>query len=639
MRPLRPAVAALLLALCGPALAQDEVELLDLGNGLLGNAYFSPYEDLDRKVLWVLDQAQPGSTVYMSYYSLSYHEYPKKYKQLAERGVRVRLNLFEGELEGTGKQSSVDDMLGKGSSLQLSGKLDQAGDTDWYAVDLEGGVEYELLASGEVRTRLRLIGGDGATEVARSGPEAKATIVSARAPASGTFYVEVAGDTAQDQGKYQLVVRARSYRGNPRGVQVQGEPGSGAQAAFKLDLRQPETDVARVPNTRNPLAYASMHTKFTVVNEEWVITGSANLSASASLANHEHVIIIKDKQLAQEFLAEFEEERRVAEAMHAAMNEEEWGAYYSSKVFPGDWNSGRGQGLDGRIKSLDQPVKSSLPLLNTGFSPEDRNDLRSWKAIKNAQQSIYISMYSFVNDWIAKAVVEKARQGLEVIVIADDHQQMLEQAEPTNALLSSEPKVRFLRVNNHLGNFSSLHHKCAVIDRELVIGGSYNWTSNATRYNDENMTVVRSKVLAERFLIDFAALLAKYDPQGPNIEVAVPGTDTRVLFALAYGSLPNGYELVIVGDAPELGNGDPSKGLVLRGSRSVEPNWLGSANLPRGKTVKWRAVLRKRGSFSGVIEGENAWSEQGAPHELAVRADGVPMIVEEPWQGQKPDVN
>lgn len=636
MRLLRP--IALLLALSGASAAQ-EVELLDLGNGLMGNAYFSPYEDLDRKVLYVLDQAQPGSTVYMSYYSLSYHEYPKKYKELAGRGVRVRLNLFEGDLEGTGKQPTVDDMIGPGTSLEVAGKIDQPGDADWYSFEAEAGVEYELQVAGTgVSPAVRLIGVDGVSEVARAAAqEGRATLIR-RAPATGKLFAAVSADTAQATGSYQLIVRAHSQRGTPKTVQLQGDPGKDAPGAAKLELARPATDVARIPNIRNPLAYASMHTKITVVNEEWIITGSANLSASASLANHEHVIILKSKALAREFMAEFEEQRRVSEAMHGAMTPEEWATYYGSQTFPGDWQTGRGTNLQSRIKTLDKLIQTSgFQGIDSGFSPEDKNDWRALKVLKTATSSIYISMYAFVNERIARTVVEKARQGVKVIVIADDHQQQIEQAAPINELMESEPKVRWLRVTNHLGNFSALHHKCAVVDEETVIGGSYNWTSNATYHNDENMTVIRSKVLARRFLIDFAALLAKYDPSGENIAVEVPGDTTRVLFSIAYGPTPpKGFDLVVVGDAPALGDGDPQKGLILRGSKSVEPNLLGSASLPRGKQVKWRVVLVKRGNFAGVIEGENAWSEQGAERVLETRADGVPMILQESWQGTKP---
>ena len=86
---------ALLLA-PGLVRAQDELQLEDSGGGRQGSAFFSPYDNLDQKVLAALDQARPGTTVYMSYYSLSFAEYPKMYKKLRDRGVTVKLNLYEG---------------------------------------------------------------------------------------------------------------------------------------------------------------------------------------------------------------------------------------------------------------------------------------------------------------------------------------------------------------------------------------------------------------------------------------------------------------------------------------------------------------------------------------------------------------
>ena len=634
--------ALLLLAL--PALAQEqEVEFLELAPGLEGNAYFSPYEDADRKILAVLDMAKPGSTVYMSYYSLSYPDYPKKYKELAARGVRVRLNLFEGELEGTGKQPTVDDMVGKAASVEVRSRIDQGGDRDWFALELEGGVEYEFIATPQqgMRTVVRLIGEDGVTELGKATFNQRAALLAARVPRGGEYFVEVSADSPQASGTYALIARAHAYRDQPGSANVQGDPGDTAQTAAPLKLGKSQTDVCRVPNTRNPQAYASMHTKFTVVNDEIVITGSANLSASASLANHEHLIILKNKELAKEFLLEFEEEREIAQAMHASMTPEEWSTYYTARTFPGDWTSpSRGPNLSGRLKTLDRRVQTTLPIVTTGFSPEDWNEKRVVDEIKRAKKSIKIAMYSFVSGAIADAVRERALSpdNVEVIVLADDHQQMIEQAVPINEKLT-HPKIRYLRVNNHLGNFSSLHHKYGIIDDEVVLGGSYNWTGNATYYNDENLTIIRSKVLAAKFNRDFAGMLAKYDPQGPQLEVEVPGDQTRVLFAVKYGPAPKGYDVVIVGDAPELGNGDPLRGLRLRGSRSVEPNLLASADLPRGKLVKWRVAVVKRGSFGSAVEGENVWYEQGQERKLQVRNDGVPMVLEETWLGQKPSTN
>lgn len=45
----------------------------------------------------------------------------------------------------------------------------------------------------------------------------------------------------------------------------------------------------------------------------------------------------------------------------------------------------------------------------------------------------------------------------------------------------------------------TLHHKVMVIDREWVITGSYNFSNNAFRDNNENLLVLQSLPLAQRY--------------------------------------------------------------------------------------------------------------------------------------------
>jgi len=52
-----------------------------------------------------------------------------------------------------------------------------------------------------------------------------------------------------------------------------------------------------------------------------------------------------------------------------------------------------------------------------------------------------------------------------------------------------------------------MHNKFAVIDRNIVITGSYNWSNNATNINDENMVVIRSEDLSNDFNQEFEELL------------------------------------------------------------------------------------------------------------------------------------
>jgi phosphatidylserine/phosphatidylglycerophosphate/cardiolipin synthase-like enzyme len=52
-------------------------------------------------------------------------------------------------------------------------------------------------------------------------------------------------------------------------------------------------------------------------------------------------------------------------------------------------------------------------------------------------------------------------------------------------------------------NQHNMHHKVIVIDGEIVITGSYNFSRNAQEYNDENVLVLHNAVVASQFLIEF----------------------------------------------------------------------------------------------------------------------------------------
>jgi phosphatidylserine/phosphatidylglycerophosphate/cardiolipin synthase-like enzyme len=49
-----------------------------------------------------------------------------------------------------------------------------------------------------------------------------------------------------------------------------------------------------------------MHTKALVVDREWVVLGSYNFSYFANTRNDENLVIMRDRALAQQMLAEFE---------------------------------------------------------------------------------------------------------------------------------------------------------------------------------------------------------------------------------------------------------------------------------------------------------------------------------------------
>ena len=62
------------------------------------------------------------------------------------------------------------------------------------------------------------------------------------------------------------------------------------------------------------------------------------------------------------------------------------------------------------------------------------------------------------------------------------------------------------------GNSYFLHHKVFIIDERTVILGSFNFSQNAERINDENVLIIDDATLAARFMEEFARVYAQAKP-------------------------------------------------------------------------------------------------------------------------------
>ena len=58
-----------------------------------------------------------------------------------------------------------------------------------------------------------------------------------------------------------------------------------------------------------------------------------------------------------------------------------------------------------------------------------------------------------------------------------------------------------------------MHNKFVIIDEKIIITGSYNWTSQATNYNEENIIILENEQMASSFSNEFERLWKQFTPQ------------------------------------------------------------------------------------------------------------------------------
>ena len=88
----------------------------------------------------------------------------------------------------------------------------------------------------------------------------------------------------------------------------------------------------------------------------------------------------------------------------------------------------------------------------------------------------------------------------------DDEQIISNQGTEYDAFMQAGLDVR------RDGNPGLMHHKVIIIDRSIVITGSYNFSASAETSNDENVVIIHSADAAGRYLAEFQRIYDQAQP-------------------------------------------------------------------------------------------------------------------------------
>lgn len=126
--------------------------------------------------------------------------------------------------------------------------------------------------------------------------------------------------------------------------------------------------------------------------------------------------------------------------------------------------------------------------------------------IHQAENRIEVLAYSFTSDPLADALLQAAERGVAVRAVFDDEQARFNTGGDYERLVKAGLDVSLD------GNPAKMHHKVIIIDGELVIFGSYNFSNSAERRNDENLLVWKNPDAALVFLQEFERIYALAQP-------------------------------------------------------------------------------------------------------------------------------
>ena len=133
------------------------------------------------------------------------------------------------------------------------------------------------------------------------------------------------------------------------------------------------------------------------------------------------------------------------------------------------------------------------------FSPNGGCQNAVIAEIGKAQKTIDIAMYFLTSREIAQELIKAKDRKVIVRIVLDKSQ------ETQNYSKSRYLIKRGFEVKYHTGP-GLMHNKFAVIDNNVLITGSFNWTSTADQKNEENLLIITDKDLIRKYTDRFEYL-------------------------------------------------------------------------------------------------------------------------------------
>jgi phosphatidylserine/phosphatidylglycerophosphate/cardiolipin synthase-like enzyme len=237
------------------------------------------------------------------------------------------------------------------------------------------------------------------------------------------------------------------------------------QAAFQT-LK--DASIPIVPDGRPPI----MHNKFTVVDGEWVEMGSWNYTDGDTYHLNNNLAIWHSRELADNYTAEFEK-------------------MFVQKKFGAS-----------KPKGVPHPTLEVAGMrVENYFAAEDGVAAHVTEKLNQAQKKIHFLAFSFTHNGMGAAMLARKQAGVEL--------QGVFETTGSNTPFSEYTRLKQAGVDVYQdGNPYVMHHKVILLDDHITIFGSFNFSDNADKDNDENLLIVDDPGFTAQFEQEYQRVLA-----------------------------------------------------------------------------------------------------------------------------------
>lgn len=139
------------------------------------------------------------------------------------------------------------------------------------------------------------------------------------------------------------------------------------------------------------------------------------------------------------------------------------------------------------------------------YSQTSQSDKEIERTIQEADEYVYFAIYTITKPNIVDALIAAKLRGLDVEGVLDYNQSIIAQEKP----YVSKLKKYGVKLKIPFKPTGLMHIKLLVTDKAYA-SGSFNWTTSATKYNDEVLEIGKIKSLHNRYLNIWQTLWSKY---------------------------------------------------------------------------------------------------------------------------------